>query len=431
MLKKVQNGAADWQATGGDEAFAIDPHTKVVREAAARRGIDIESIDNKAFFLSYGGKSVLFLHHLPSLTSAAARYISNDKHATKIFLERAGVNTPRGRLLLSKDLGAGIAYAEAIGFPVVVKPLAGTGGNGVTSEIKDVEHFKLAWNGAQTSGSRIIVERHIYGNDYRMMVVDGRFVCAAQRIPVNITGDGISTVTELVGNKNADRAANPYVGLKKVMLTEEMKRNLRTLGYDENSVIPDGENIRLLPVANIGTGGDSKDITDDVHPGFAAIAVKAAHAIPGCFFAGVDLLAPDITRSPDEQEYAVCEINTRADIGMHHFPVIGQRRDAAGALLEAIFPGASPIADAMMKKVQLTLRGKVIGVGMRKHILKLASLNYLHGWVKNEGDEVLALLCGSPGAVDRVLLTLAGRPSTFLTFKEWQGGAPSGFSIHS
>src|SRR5690606_12090213 len=122
-------------------------------------------------------------------------------------------------------------------------------------------------------------------------------------------------------------------------LTDEMKRNLAKRGFHEDSIIPQGEHIQLLPVANIGTGGDSVDVTDEVHPGFIEIAVKAAHAIPEVFFAGVDILAPDITAAPDEQEYAICEVNTRPDIGMHHFPVRGQRRDAAGALIEAIFPG--------------------------------------------------------------------------------------------
>lgn len=429
MLKAMQSSSEMWKTTGGDEAFSFDPHTKVVKEAAARRGIDIESIDNKTFFLKYGGKSILFLHHMPETTSAVARHISNDKHATKVFLDRAGVNTPRGRVLLSKEVDKGLAYARLIGYPVVIKPIAGTGGNGVTSEIQDATHFKAAWKVAQSLSTRVIVERHIYGHDYRLFVVNGRLICAAQRIPVNVTGDGESSITQLIDKKNVARASNPYVGLKKVVLTEEMLRRLKVLGYEAASVIPKGENVQLLPVANIGTGGDSKDVTDMVHPGFADIAVKAAHAIPGCFFAGVDLLVPDITVSPDQQDYAICEINTRADISMHHFPVIGERRDAAGALVEALFPGASVVVESAMKKIMLTLRGNVIGVGMRKHIQKLASLNCLYGWVKNEGEEVKAVLCGSQSAVDRVILSLAGRPSTFTAFENWLGEAPGDFKI--
>ena len=417
-----------WQATGGNDAFINDVHTKLIREAAARRGVDIERIHDSIFLLKHGGKSVLFAEHMPALTPAASRSASHDKHASKVFLERAGVDTPHGGIFSSKDIEKGLEYANAIGYPVVIKPFMGTGGGGVTSDIRDDDHFRAAWESVKRPG-RYIVEKHIYGNDYRLFVVDGKFVCAAQRIPVNITGDGQSTVNELIEKKNIERSANPYVGSKKIKLNAEMLRTLKGLGYDEQSVIPSDQRIQLVPVANIGTGGDSKDVTDEVHPGFAEIAIKAAHAIPGCFFGGVDLLVPDISKSPAQQRYAICEINTRCDIGLHNFPVFGQARDAAGALVEAIFPDAKPITDAQMKKVNVTLRGPVIGTGTRRRIRNLASLNHITGWVKNEGKEVKALLCGSESAVDRLLLSLAARPSTFLSTDLWIGTAPSTFEI--
>ena len=417
-----------WQPTAGDEHFLWAVHTKLVQEAASRRNIEIESINDKAFFLRYGGKAVLFMEHQPELTSAASRAISHDKHATKLFLDRAGVSTPKGSTFLAKEIERGLAYAKAIGFPVVIKPIVGSGGKGVTSDIRDEEHFRSAWENSGTTG-RYIVEKHIHGNDYRVLVINGKFICAAQRIPVNITGDGVSSVDQLIDKKNAQRSANPYVGVKKVKLNNEMLRTLRQHGYDESSVIPTGQNIQLVPVANIGTGGDSKDVTDEVHPGFTEIAIKAAHSIPGTFFAGVDLLVPDISQPPENQDYAICEINTRADIGLHNFPVIGKARDAAGALVQEIFPEAVPIPPEAMKKVLLVLRGSVIKVGMRKNLQKLASLNHLHGWVKNEAQEVHALLCGSPTAVDRIVLSLAARPNTSLSLKPWNKEVPKGFKI--
>lgn len=422
------NNSWTWQATGGNAAFFWDVHAKLVREAAARRDIEIERIDDKAFFLKHREKSVLFMEHLPALTTAASRAASHDKHITKVFLERAQVSTPKGNIFSSKDLDQALSYATAIGFPVVVKPFMGSGGNGVTSNIQDEGHFRRAWENIGAPG-RYIVEKHIHGNDYRVLVVDGKFICAAQRIPVNITGDGESDVHQLIEKKNIQRSSNPYVGSKKVKLTNEMLHTLEKYGYNESSIIPTGVNIQLVPVANIGTGGESIDVTDDVHPGFAEIAIKAAHAIPGCFFAGVDLLAPDIAASPENQEYAVCEINTRADIGLHNFPSIGQGRDAAGALVQAIFPSAEPVETAFMKRARLTLRGAVVNTGMRRRIQTMASLNHLRGWVKNEGKEVCAVLCGSASAVDRVILALASRPSTFVAVEPWAGSVPKQFDI--
>lgn len=427
MMTTVTN-LSIWSASGGDEAFFSDVHTKLVKEAAARRGVEIESVHQSVFLLKHGGRTVLFDQHMPELTSAASRSISNDKHASKVFLERAGVHTPKGEIFSYEDLEKGIKYANRIGYPVVIKPLTGTGGTGVTSNIQNDAHFRAAWDNVGRAGS-YIVEKHVDGTDYRLFVVNGRFICAIKRIPVNITGDGKSTVVELIDKKNIERSVNPYVSTKKVRLRPEMLRILKTHGFTKQSVIPDGVRIELMPVANIGTGGDSVDVTDMVHPGFAEIAVSAAHAIPGCFYAGVDLLVPDISRSPAEQTYVVCEINTRCDIGLHHFPISGQARDAAGALIEAMFPDARPVPDAMKKKVKVTLRGPVIGTGTRKRVRNLASLNHVTGWVKNEGDEVKALLCGSESAVNRVLLTMAARPSVFVSTEAWSGDSPDQFEI--
>lgn len=333
-----------------------------------------------------------------------------------------------GSVFSPRAMDSALSYAQQIGFPVVIKPIRGSGGKGVISDIQNEEHFKLAWTEAGST-VRCIVEKHIYGRDYRVFVVNGRFVCAALRIPVNITGDGKSTVSELIQQKNKQREDNPYVGEKQIQISGEMLRNLQKLGFNKSSIIPAQMNIQLLPVANIGTGGDSKDVTDEVHPGFAEIAIKAAHSIPGAYFAGVDLLVPDISVSPDEQEYAVCEINTRCDIGLHHFPVFGPARDAAGALIESIFPSAKPIRPITMKKVRLTLRGSVIGVGLRQRIANIASLNHIRGWVKNEDQEVVALLCGSPSAIDRITLILADRPKTFISSAAWIGDVPEDFKI--
>ncbi|MGG4580349.1 ATP-binding protein [Alcaligenes sp. Me129] len=417
-----------WTPTGGGKAFVSGVHTKLIREAASRRGVLIERIDNKTYFLSHENKSVLFVEHLPALTSATCRAASHDKNTTKIFLERAGVKTPMGSVFSPRAMDSALSYAQQIGFPVVIKPIRGSGGKGVISDIQNEEHFKLAWTEAGST-VRCIVEKHIYGRDYRVFVVNGRFVCAALRIPVNITGDGKSTVSELIQQKNKQREDNPYVGEKQIQISGEMLRNLQKLGFNKSSIIPAQMNIQLLPVANIGTGGDSKDVTDEVHPGFAEIAIKAAHSIPGAYFAGVDLLVPDISVSPDEQEYAVCEINTRCDIGLHHFPVFGPARDAAGALIESIFPSAKPIRPITMKKVQLTLQGQVIGVGMRQRIQRIASLYHLKGWVRNEGRKVSALICGSESAVDRAILSLASSPSTYVSSAEWLGTPPNNFEV--
>lgn len=420
-----------WEATGGQRPFFNDVHSKVIMSAAARRNVDIEIINDKAFVLRHGDRSVFFMLYMISLTSAASRYIAADKATAKVFLEKAGVSTPEGGIFPIHAFDDALGFAKSLGFPVVVKPTSGSGGVGVVSNIMDAEHFEFAWTKNPVRSSQFIIEKHIAGDDHRMFVVNGQFICAARRIPVNITGDGESTVSALIEQKNQSRATNPYVGSKRVKLTAEMLRNLSKHGLDEQSVIPAGRNIQLHSVANVGAGGDSEDVTEIVHPSFREIAEKATHAIPECFLAGVDLLVPDISKPANEQTYAVCEVNLRPDIAMHHFPMIGSARDAAGALVEAVFPGAKVVSPSDMKKVELTLSGKVIGVGLRNRIRSLASLNHVFGWARNEETTVRAVLCGASKAVDRVALTLAARRSTAISIKPWLGDIPDRFEILS
>ena len=246
---------------------------------------------------------------------------------------------------------------------------------------------------------------------------------------MNITGDGVSTVAQLVVIKNESRALNPYVGAKQFTLTSEMQHTLLLHGYDKNSVLPAGVNVELLPVANIGTGGDSKDVTDDVHPGFMEVAVHAAESIPHAFFVGVDLIAPDISSAPQGQEYAIPEINVRADIALHHFPVFGTPRDVAGVLIESMFPRAKIVPHKKLKRCKLVLRGKVINVGMRKWVEQFAVRNHITGWVKNSGDSVEAVICGSGSSVERLLERLNKRKATAVTSDDWVGEIPDDFRI--
>lgn len=415
------------RSTGPGSAFRQGVHVKLVKEAASRRNVSIENISPRAFTLSKSQREVLFYDHMPSIMPMTSRMISGDKHLTKIFLNRAGIVTPSGQLFRRQQFSEALQHARMLTFPVVVKPVSGSSGIGVTSNISDEEHFRSAWEFARSPS--IVVEKHVVGNDHRMLVIGGRFICAIHRVPASVTGDGMSDVLGLIAAKNRARMSNPYVSMKKFVLTGEMSRTLEKRGLSAESVLPEGERIELHPVANIATGGESVDVTDDVHPDFARIAESAAGAIPDCFMVGVDLLVPDISQPAEGQGYAVIELNTNPDIAMHHFPIIGQPRDAAGALVETLFPRAKPVTPARSERLLVTLRGPVIGVGMRARIEKMATLNAVTGWVKNRGNEVDAALCGSNSAVARMLDILCQIKGVELSTEKLEERAPEAFTI--
>lgn len=403
--------ASIWDPLGGPEifGFAQRAQREIVQYAAAQRDIAVEPLDTALYWLRRDGKRVLFYHHMPDSTTLVAREISNSKHLTKTMLGIAGVRTPPGDVFRRGDRADAWAYARTLGLPVVVKPLSGSGGENVTPQVADPAHFRLAWDAAKHSAS-IIVEKHVEGRDYRILVVGENAVCAAVREPAFVTGDGCSSVGALIEAQGAARAENRYAGRKPLTLTAMMERNLASLGLAVTSVLSAGRKLRLHEIANVGAGGESADVTDVMHPDFAAIAVRACRSIPGAFHAGVDLLVPDISQPASLQTYAVCEVNTRPDIALHHFPFHGPARDAAGALLEGLFPGAGIVPRDRWVAASLKLTGKVTGVGLRKQLQAKASLAAITGWVRNDGvGAVSAYLCGPPVALERIVAELAAR----------------------
>lgn len=394
----------EWKPTADPMAFFKRVHQKVMQQAAVARGIKIHALPGMetAYRLEHLGTSMWFSSHLPASTSSAGREFGDNKRIGKAFLQRAGVSVPSGQDFSQAEFEKAWQYAQKIGLPVVTKPLAGTGGSGVTSFINSKEHFGVGWKAA-SHRPRIIVEQHILGKDYRLLVAGDKFIAATWRDPFNVIGDGRSSISHLIKHKEELRKLNPYLADKKIELNSNNYRTLAENSLDLSSILPEGKKLYLQSIANVGAGGDSHDVTDQVHQDFKDIALLAASAIPGISMCGVDLLVPDITKSASGQKYSVCEINSKPDISLHHFPVYGTARDAAGSLLEHFFPLARKISLDKWKAVSVSYRGNVTGVGFRKKVASIACLNGVHGYVKNLSENnVEAEFFGSPTAVDRV-----------------------------
>jgi D-alanine-D-alanine ligase-like ATP-grasp enzyme/acylphosphatase len=390
------------------------PSGAVIKQAAFVRNLTVDLVSPSFYVISDGTREIGFWMHTPQTTTQVARQVSVSKPLTKAVLERAGIRVPTGRVFSRDGVRAGWRYARSIGLPVVVKRSAGEGGSGVTSEIQTEEHFRLAWQSATEASvrERVVVEKHVPGGDFRLYLVGNRMVSATLRIPAYLDGDGRSSISELVEKKNASRRSNPFVGGKTMKLTPVMLRNLAQMGLGPDSVLESGRRVTLHPVASMGTGGESVDVTDDVHPDFREIGVRACEALPGVVNAGVDLLADDISGPADGQEWAVCEVNTCPDIALHHFPVFGKPRDTAGVLIEHLFPGSRECEPSEQRTVGAVLSGKVTGIGFRQWIWYRANLRGLTGWVRNrDASSVEAVFRGAPRAVEDMLRLCRTGPS--------------------
>ena len=320
------------------------PPAAVLLDAAERKGIPWERIGGNVIRLGQGRFQGRIWSTVTSNTSRVGDRLSQDKVATHRVLDDIGLPVPR-------QIGAGSVRAaktaaEEIGYPVVVKPLGGNTGKGVSANLKTAREIPPAFKRAREVGSDVVVESFVAGDDYRLLVVGGRVAAAARRVPPSVTGDGKLTIAELIEALNADPLRDNFRRAR-IKLDQELNRLLELAGYKLSTVLADGESFRLRSTANVSTGGFTMDVTDILHPDNADMAIRAAEAV-GLDVAGVDFLTTDIAQSYRQVGGGIVEVNSRPGLRPHIWPVSGASRDVGGAVLETMFPpgeqGRVPVA---------------------------------------------------------------------------------------
>ncbi len=306
---------------------------------------------------------------LTSQTSHTAVEIAADKELCTRLLAEMGLPVPRQYQV--RDAEDAVEAAGTIGYPVVVKPVDGNHGRGVSVNLTTDDEVAEAYERAADEGSGVVVESMILGDDHRLLVVNGTLVAAARRMPGHVVGDGRSTVAELVREVNKDprRGAGHENMLTRLELDETADKLLADKGYDHDSVPPEGEIVFLRKTANLSTGGTAIDVTDVIHPDNKLMAERAIRAV-GLDIGGVDFLTTDITKSFRETGGAICEINAGPGMRMHIAPSEGQGRDVGGAVMDMLFPQGSP---ARIPIAALTgTNGKTTTARMLAHVCKMA-----------------------------------------------------------
>ncbi|MEA2630076.1 MAG: cyanophycin synthetase [Chloroflexota bacterium] len=317
----------------------LGPSTAALAVAARRRGIPVRRIaDNSLLQLGHGIRQRRVWTAETDRTSVIAEAIAKDKELTRMLLKAVGVPVPEGRTVA--DAEDAWAAAEEVGVPVVVKPQDGNHGRGVATNLTTREQVQAAFAIARTEGDQVLVERHAYGDDYRLLVVGDRLAAAAHREPACVVGDGVSTLCQLVDEVNQDprRGDEHATALSTIYLDPVALEVLREQGYSLDSVPQAGVRVLIRRNANLSTGGTATDVTDRLHPEIAARAVEATRAI-GLDVAGVDLVVRDIGRPLEEQGGVIVEVNAGPGLRMHLAPSAGTPRPVGEIIIDMMFPG--------------------------------------------------------------------------------------------
>ncbi|HKQ57739.1 MAG TPA: cyanophycin synthetase [Candidatus Eisenbacteria bacterium] len=349
---------------------ALGPSTASLVRAAEERDIPWLRLNNHSLVqFGHGRFQKRIQATITSQTHHIAVEIASDKEETNRILGDLGLPVPHQRLVYGEEEAA--KESVKLGFPVVVKPYNGNHGRGVSLDLRDPGHVREAYHKAREHSRAVVVEQFITGRDYRMLVVDGKLIAVAERVPGHVIGDGARTVEELVEETNKDprRGIGHEKVLTRLELDHQAERCLRDKGYTRTSVPAAGEMVTLRLTGNLSTGGTAIDVTDAVHPDNAEMAVRAIKAI-GLDVGGVDFISPDIAQSYREAGGAICEVNAAPGFRMHVAPSEGKPRDVAGPVMEMLFPQGTP---TRIPIATITgTNGKTTTARMVAHILKLA-----------------------------------------------------------
>ncbi|MEY4121405.1 MAG: Cyanophycin synthetase [Pseudomonadota bacterium] len=315
----------------------LGPSTACIVDAAVERKTPfIRLTEGNLVQLGYGSKQRRIWTAETDRTSAIAESISSDKDLTKRLLTQCGIPVPEGQIVETADQAW--AAAQDIGMPVVVKPLDGNRGWGVSLDVNTEDGVRNAWVAADKEGSGVLVERYVRGDEHRVLVVGDRVVAATRGETACVVGDGTSTVEQLIDTQiNIDPRRGDAEGYPlDVIRLHSARGEMSLLEIQRQGLEPHSVPAKDRVVVVQRNGNLNNDVTDLVHPDVAAVATLAARVV-GLDIAGIDIVTQDISRSLEETQGAIIEVNAGPGLLMHVKPAVGQPRPVGKAIVEHLF----------------------------------------------------------------------------------------------
>lgn len=318
--------------TGGHAALeGLNPYARLIVDEAVRRGVHAEVVDaeNGYFRLTLGGRSIVCRESLSELTSAVAMSRCQDKRVTLKLLAAAGLAVPQQADAADED--GWLALLASSG-AVVVKPVEGEQGKGISVNLRTADEVRAAIARARQFCDRVVVEQFCAGHDLRIVVIDFRVVAAAVRRPPVVVGDGHSSVRALIDKQSRRRAAATG-GESRIPLDAETERCIAAQGASLDTVLPADTRLQVRNTANLHTGGTIHDVTAELHPALREAAEQAARAldIP---VTGLDFLVPAV----DGPDYVIIEANERPGLANH------EPQPTAERFVDLLFPRTRAVA---------------------------------------------------------------------------------------
>lgn len=388
------------------DEYRLGPSTAAIVAAARKRDIPVLRLTptRSLVQLGYGVHQKRISASETSNTSAIAVEICQEKSLTNQMLNSVGVPIPEGKTASSKEEAC--EAASSIGFPVVVKPIAGNQGKGVSVNLQNEAEVRAAYSVAEQYDSEVLIERFIQGEDYRLLVINGKLCAAARRESAHVIGDSVHTIRELVETLNQDPRRRPGHSsiLTQIKLDDAVKLVLSQANLHFDSIPESNQKVKLRTNCNLSTGGTAVDVTDEVHPQNVQLAQLAAQIL-ALDVAGIDIVCHDISRPLKEQYGAVIEVNAAPGLRMHLYPFSGQPRDVGTPIIDMLFPDKTP---SRIPIIAVTgTNGKTTVTRLISHMYETA--RWVVGMTSTDGtyirkERIMVGDCSGPKSAQAVLL---------------------------
>ncbi len=291
---------------------------------------------NRIYTIGIGKHSEMIYSISSSKDSKIAKDIQRDKWQTNLMIQRMGLPIPKWQLInsVSEIEEVWAKYQK----PVVIKPTGLTGGHGVVVGIKTIDEAKDAFKFAKKATedrqredwqTKIMIQEQVSGEDYRLLVINGKLEVATKRIPAFVVGDGKHTLNELIEITNTDPrrdTSSPAHTLKPIAIDEPLKKYIKEQGLTLDTIIEKNKKIFVRKVASMSQGGITEDFTDKVGPEIRVIVESIASSIHA-FTLGVDVMCKDISKPLTKDNGAILEVNTMPEAYLNIYPVIGESKE--------------------------------------------------------------------------------------------------------
>jgi cyanophycin synthetase len=382
----------------------LGPSTAAIVEEAAKRNIPFRRLNDSSLVrLGMGVHMKKICAAMTSATSYFGVESAGDKEQTKRIMTEAFIPTPACRVVSIVDEMKDAI--DQIGYPIVIKPINGNHGRGVTTNISTYADALKAFYLAQNISEEVIIEKFVQGYDFRFLVINYKLVAVARRTPAMVIGDGKSSIKKLIDLLNSDpkRGDGHEKVLTTVKIDEVTQKILAQNHLTLDSVLPLGQVQILKDTANISTGGTATDVTDQVHPRNVMMAERISRLL-GLDICGIDVMALNVDEPITNQNGGVLEVNACPGLRMHLNPSSGLPRNVARPIVDMLFPEGQP---SRIPIIAVTgTNGKTTTVRLLSQMAMRAG--HKVGYTTTDGiyiqgQQIFSGDCSGPSSADAVL----------------------------